>query len=57
MGDVVFDISTAEQMLAKLRLEVDAYKADETARHAMNALLTAYHLLEWVWHGARPDRG
>lgn len=50
MGDGVFDLTTAEQMLGKLRLEVEAYKADETARHAMNALLTGYHLLEWVWH-------
>ena len=50
MGDGVFDLTTAEQMLGKLRLEVEAYKADETARHAMNALLTGYHLREWVWH-------
>jgi hypothetical protein len=47
MGDGVFDLTSAEQMLGKLRLEVDAYKADETSRHAMNALLTGYHLLVW----------
>lgn len=49
MGDGAFDLTTSEQMLDKLRLEVAAYKADETARHAMNALWTGYHLREWVW--------
>jgi hypothetical protein len=45
----VFDLTSAEQMLAKLRDEVAAYKADETARHAVNAIWTGYHLVEWIW--------
>lgn len=46
----LFDLTTAEEMLAKLRLEVGAFKADETARNAMNAVWTGYHLLEWIWN-------
>lgn len=46
----MFDLTTAEQMLSKLRYEVESFKADETARHAMNALWTGYHLLEWTWN-------
>jgi hypothetical protein len=50
MPDGIFDLTTAEHMLAKLRLEVEAFKADETARHAVNAMWTGYHLIEWSWN-------
>ena len=45
----VFDLTTAAHMLEKLRLEVAAYKADVNARHAINAIWTGYHMLEWIW--------
>ncbi len=37
-------------MLEKMKLEFEAFKDDnKSSRHAMNFLLTAYHLKEWVW--------
>ena len=45
-----FDIHTAHEFLAKLHEERDAVEADRTsARHAINAAMNAYHLIEWVW--------
>lgn len=45
-----FDIQTAHEFLAKLHDERDAVEANLTsARHAINAAMTAYHLIEWVW--------
>jgi len=50
MAGGVFDLTTAEQMLAKFRLEVDTFKGEESSRNAMNAIWTGYHLLEWIWN-------
>jgi len=39
-------------MLAKLREEYeDLCKDSLSARHAINAAMTAYHFYEWVWGG------
>lgn len=47
----VFEIRTAEAFLAKLREEESDFadSAHLSERHALNAILTAYHLHEWVW--------
>ena len=50
MAGGIFDLTTADHMLAKLRFEVEAFKADETARHAVNAIWTGYHMIEWIWN-------
>ena len=45
-----FDINTAEDFLEKLLAEHRDFKNDLlSARHAINACMTAYHLHEWVW--------
>lgn len=48
-----FDIGTPSDFLQKLRDEqADFIKSDcLDARHALNAVMTAYHLHEWVWGG------
>jgi hypothetical protein len=48
-----FDIRTPRDFLQKLRDEhADFIKSDcLDARHALNAVMTAYHLHEWVWGG------
>ncbi|GAB5403100.1 MAG: hypothetical protein Aurels2KO_13310 [Aureliella sp.] len=45
-----FQITTAHEFLAKLHSEHADVESDLTsARHAINAAMTAYHLIEWVW--------
>jgi hypothetical protein len=45
-----FDISSPEDFLAKLKEEQLALERDlSSARHAINAALTAWHLADWVW--------
>jgi hypothetical protein len=52
MTDVpVFDIRTPEDFFKKLLEERRDLKAshDQCSRHALNAILTACHLTDWVW--------
>lgn len=46
----IFEIKTAEQFL---KMFIDNYKDfknnEESTRHAINAIITGYHLHEWVW--------
>jgi hypothetical protein len=55
-----FNITTPSGLLEKLLQEQDDFTRENcvSARHALNAIMTAYHLHEWVW-GAflkhRPD--
>jgi hypothetical protein len=45
-----FGISTPREMLGKLLEEQKDLHADGlSARHAINATMTAHHLYEWVW--------
>ena len=45
-----FDISTAREFFSKLKQEQQSLKADLTSsRHAINAAMTAWHLVECVW--------
>ena len=48
-----FDIRSPSDFLQKLRDEqADFIKSHcLDARHALNAVMTAYHLHEWVWGG------
>jgi hypothetical protein len=54
-----FEITSARQFLAKLHEEQSDFAAShfQSSRHALNAVITAYHLHEWVWGAlrARPD--
>ena len=48
-----FDITTPHQFFDKLIVEQKSVEANLTsARHAINAAMTAWHLLEWVWGDA-----
>ena len=46
-----FDIRTPRDFLKKLRDEQNDFIKSHCldARHALNAVMTAYHLHEWVW--------
>jgi hypothetical protein len=48
-----FGISTPRDLLGKLVEEERDFKASAclSARYAINATMTAYHLYEWVWGG------
>src|SRR5690242_10874794 len=48
----VFGMTAALQFYQKL-VEVfdDFFESPSSARHAMNFVITAYHLHEWVWKG------
>jgi hypothetical protein len=49
-SQLAFDISSPEHFLAKLKEEQLALEHDlSSARHAINAALTAWHLTDWVW--------
>ena len=51
-----FRITSPADFLAKLKLERESLESDLTSsRHAINAAMTAWHLLEWVWGGAIQD--
>ncbi|WP_050043534.1 hypothetical protein [Bradyrhizobium sp. LTSPM299] len=46
----MFGITNPSQLYAKLVLEFDDFCADQgSGRHAMNFVITAFHLTEWVW--------
>lgn len=46
----MFGITNAIQLYAKLVQEFDDFCDDPgSGRHAMNFVITAYHLAEWVW--------
>jgi hypothetical protein len=50
-----FGISTSKEFLEKLHEEQKDFIATDclSARHALNAIITAYHLHEWVWAECR----
>lgn len=55
-----FGITTARDFFNKLVEEQRDFEASHSlsARHAINAVMTAYHLHEWVWGEVvknRPD--
>jgi hypothetical protein len=46
----VLGITNSIQLYAKLVQEFDDFYDDQgSSRHAMNFVITAYHLVEWVW--------
>lgn len=46
----MFDIVRARDLLSKLEADHTDFKAQpDSARHALNCIITAYHLHEWVW--------
>jgi hypothetical protein len=46
----MFDIVTCRDFLAKLNADFDDFlKQQDSARLALNCIVTAYHLHEWVW--------
>lgn len=46
----MFDIVTSLDFLSKLEAEYIDFKAQpDSARYALNCIMTAYHLHEWVW--------
>jgi hypothetical protein len=53
-----FGISTARNFLEKLHEEQQDLIATHclSERHALNAIMTAYHLHEWVWGECRSRR-
>jgi hypothetical protein len=46
-----FGINTSKALLEKLTEELRDFEGADclSARHAINAVMTAYHLHEWVW--------
>jgi hypothetical protein len=47
---VMFNIITSEDFLVKLEADYADFKLQpDAARHALNCIITAYHLIEWVW--------
>ena len=54
-----FDIEDAGNMLAKLDREIKrvelAYSREEAADHCFNAILTAWHIHDWVWQDIKGD--
>jgi hypothetical protein len=52
----VFGINTPLQFFQKLLQEFDdCFDHPGSARHAMNFVITAHHLAEWVWKGFLKD--
>jgi hypothetical protein len=53
-----FEIRTASRFLQKFRQDrEDFIKSDFLSeRHALNAIITAYHLIDWVWGDFAKDR-
>jgi hypothetical protein len=53
-----FGITTAKEFLDKLHAEQADFEASHylSARHALNAIITAYHMHEWVWGECRANR-
>jgi hypothetical protein len=46
----MFDITTSRDFHAKLKADFDdLIKQPDSARLALNCIITAYHLHEWVW--------
>ncbi len=46
----MFDIVTSRDFLSKLEADYTDFKdRTDSARHALNCIITAYHLHEWVW--------
>ena len=46
----IFEIKTAEDFLKKFIADYEDFKNNpESTRHALNAIMTGYHLHEWVW--------
>jgi len=46
----IFEIKTAEQFFKKFIEDWKDFKRNpESTRHAINAIMTGYHLHEWVW--------
>lgn len=46
----MFSIETARQFFEKLLADQKDFKDQpDSARHALNCIITAYHLREWVW--------
>lgn len=45
-----FDVSTPQGFFLKLKQEQESLEANLTSsRYAINAAMTAWHLIEWVW--------
>jgi hypothetical protein len=53
-----FGATTAKEFLDKLHEEQADFIASHclSTRHALNAIITAYHLHEWVWGECRANR-
>lgn len=46
----MFDIVTSRDFLIKLEADYADFKPQpDSARHALNCIITAYHMYEWVW--------
>lgn len=46
----IFEIETAEQFFQKLIADYEDFKSNpDSTRHALNTIMTGYHLHEWVW--------
>ena len=46
----MFDIITSRDFLSKLEADYADFKAHpDSPRHALNCIITAYHLHEWIW--------
>src|SRR5579862_2437461 len=47
---IVFDINNSRDFLSKLEMDYADFKVQpDSARHALNCIITAYHLKDWVW--------
>jgi hypothetical protein len=46
----MFDMLSSHDFFKKLEADYVEFKAQpDSSRHALNCIMTAYHLYEWVW--------
>lgn len=51
MNTLSFEIKTSKDFLEKLIFEVSEYEKQlSSSIHALNAAMTAWHLIEWIYH-------
>jgi hypothetical protein len=51
MADFSFEIKNSKDFFAKLLTEYEEFRQDTTvSRTALNCSMTAWHLIEWVYH-------
>lgn len=56
MQPLVFEITSARQMLEKAERELERFRASPHIDHAVNFCMTAYHIIDYVARGDEQSR-